>query len=124
MVTQQKSFFYKNIKTEGSLRMFLVFSVLSLKMFLTCFFFQILIFHGKFLTKVFKMKTISFAKPLYVLSMFLLFLPLKPYILCSYIKKRVLNYLIGQKNIGLIKYFFKFRIKNGENYIISYGLLQ
>ena len=32
-------FFYKNIKTEGSLQMFLVFSVLSLKMVLTCSYF-------------------------------------------------------------------------------------
>ena len=32
-------FFYKNIKTERSLRMFLVFSVLSLKIFLICSYF-------------------------------------------------------------------------------------
>ena len=32
--------FYKNIKTLGNLQMFLIFSVISLKMFLTCSYFQ------------------------------------------------------------------------------------
>ena len=48
---RSKRFFYKNTGTEGSLQMFLLFSILSLKMFLICFFFKILIiliFHGKF----------------------------------------------------------------------------
>ena len=39
MRTDIYAFFYKNIKTEGSLQMFLVFSVVSLKMFLTSSYF-------------------------------------------------------------------------------------
>ena len=35
-----KRFFYKNIKTEGSLRMFLVFFSFKPKMFLTCSYFS------------------------------------------------------------------------------------
>ena len=51
---------YKNIKTEGrSLQMFLVYSVLSLKMFLTSsFFFQMvwIVIRGKFLIKALNWK--------------------------------------------------------------------
>ena len=58
------------------------------------FFFPNLVISLKIPHQTFKMKTISFSKPLYVLSMFLIFLPLKPYVLIYFvlIKKRVFKF--------------------------------
>ena len=64
-------FFYKNIKNLRSLRMFLNFWTLSLKMFLKCsyfsYFFNILVQFPK------KLHVLKSAKPSNVLNMFLIF---------------------------------------------------
>ena len=79
-------FFNKNIKTEGSLQMFLVFSVLSLKMFLTCsLMFPNLDISWKIPHQSFKTKTISFSKPWYLFNVFLIFLALNPYVLIYFV---------------------------------------